>query len=105
MTHNFCDACGRLQAYISISGTQLCRICEPDIQAEIDRLHELGKPVHAMNIARKYFRDHNSAGAYTLRDIPRDLKLAAQHRALDEGLTLRELILKALEEYLQKKGD
>ena len=60
------------------------------------------------DIAKQYFREHNNGKGYPLRDIPRDLKLAAQHRALDEGLTLRELIFKALEEYLQRqrqKGD
>lgn len=108
MTNKFCNACGRPRAYISIGGALLCRTCAPDIRAESDRLHELGKPVNALAIAKQYFKDHNSGGSYYLRDIPRDLKLAAQHQALDEGLTLRELIFKSLEEYLQKneaKGD
>lgn len=104
---NFCDACGRpLKGGCGMGGSLLCRTCEPDISAEINRLHELGKPINAMAIARQYFRDHHSAGAYTLRDIPRDLKIRAQHQALDERITLKELIFKALEYYLkQAKGN
>ena len=42
----------------------------------------------------------DTVNAYPLRDIPTDLWNAAKHRAVDEGLSLRELILKALGEYL-----
>ena len=42
------------------------------------------------------------AGNYLLRDIPAELWTAAKHRAVDEGLNLRGLILKALQEYLMK---
>lgn len=38
---------------------------------------------------------------YLLRNIPENLWIAAKHQAVDEGLTLRELILKLLEEYLR----
>jgi len=41
-----------------------------------------------------------SAGSYLLRDIPEQLWITAKHRAVDEGLSLRELILKALQAYL-----
>lgn len=40
------------------------------------------------------------AGAYLLRNIPPALLAQAKHRAIDEGCTLRELILKALQAYL-----
>jgi len=102
---NFCNACGRpLEGGHEIGRAMLCRTCEPDISAEVKRLHELRKPVNAMAIARQYFRDHHSSGAYTLRDIPADLKSRAQHRALDEKITFRELIFKALVYYLENKS-
>jgi hypothetical protein len=44
---------------------------------------------------------------YLIRDFPEDLHMAAKHRAVDEKITLRELIFKALEKYLKsvkKKG-
>ena len=39
-----------------------------------------------------------------LRDFPEDLRKEAKIRALREGITLKELIVKALTEYLKKKG-
>jgi len=45
----------------------------------------------------------NSIPAYPLRDIPKEIWDAAKHRVIEENLdSLRELILKALQEYLEK---
>jgi predicted HicB family RNase H-like nuclease len=44
---------------------------------------------------------------YLLRDIPTDLHKELKIQAVREGITLKELMLKALEEYLKsvmKKG-
>jgi len=67
---------------------------------EIERLREEGKPTDALTIARQIFRETHSASSYLLRDIPEQLWTAAKHRAVDEGLSLRELLLKALQAYL-----
>ncbi len=40
------------------------------------------------------------AGDYLLRDVPEDLMAATNHKALDEGVSARELVLKALHTYL-----
>lgn len=99
---NFCDACGRpLKGGYGIGGAMLCRTCEPDITAEINKLHAAGKPVNALQIAKQIFRDFNSAGNYYLRDIPDALWTQVKHRAVDEKISLRELILKALYKYLE----
>ena len=39
-----------------------------------------------------------------LRDFPADLHRKAKIRAAEEGTTLKEIIIKALTEYLKKKG-
>ena len=85
-----------------MGGDLLCRKCEPDISAEIDRLRTEGKPVSATAIARKMFRETHSAGSYLLRDIPDELWTAAKHKAVDKGMDLRELILDAIREYVSK---
>ena len=36
--------------------------------------------------------------------LPRPLWIAVQHRAVDEGLALSELVSRALREYLKKGG-
>ena len=98
-----CDACGTpLKGGIPLGGALVCRICEPDINAEINRLQAEGKPVSAIAIARKMFRETYSAGNYMLRDIPKDLWIAAKHKAVDKGMDLRELILDAIREYVSK---
>lgn len=96
-----CDACGKqIRSGTGVGRAILCRTCLPDVMGEIERLREEGKPTDALTIARRLFRATHSAGAYLLRDIPAELWTAAKHRAVDEKLNLRELILKALQEYL-----
>jgi len=96
-----CDACGKHTVSVTGVGRAiLCRTCLPDVMAEIERLRAEGKPTDALTIARRIFRETHSAGSYLLRDIPEQLWTAAKHRAVDEGLSLRELILKALQAYL-----
>ena len=98
----FCDACGKLITDGTGAGRAiLCRTCFPDVMAEVERLREEGKPTDALTIARQIFRQTHSAGSYLLRDIPAELWTAAKHKAVDEGLSLRELLLKALQEYLK----
>ena len=41
---------------------------------------------------------------YLLRDIPVDLHKELKIQAVREGITLKELMLRALEEYLKKRG-
>ena len=96
-----CDACGKqIRSGTGVGRAILCRTCLPDVMGEIERLREEGKPTDALTIARQIFRQTHSAGSYLLRDIPAELWTAAKHRAVDEGLNLRELILKALQAYL-----
>ncbi len=96
-----CDACGKpIKGGTGVGRATLCRTCLPDVMAEIERLRAEGKPADALTIARRHFRETHSAGSYLLRDIPAELWIAAKHKAVDEGLSLRELILKALQEYI-----
>ena len=96
-----CDACGKpIKSGTGVGRAILCRTCLPDVLAEVERRREAGKPTDALSIARQIFRETHSVGAYLLRDIPAELWLAAKHKAVDEGLSLRELILKALQEYI-----
>lgn len=95
-----CDACGNTQAFVSMGGATLCRDCEPGIRVEMDQLREEGKPVNVLHIAKSIFRETHNAGNYLLRDIPEKLWHRAKHRSIDEGCSLRILIIKSLEEYL-----
>jgi hypothetical protein len=83
-----------------MGGTLLCRQCEPQISAEIEKLRALGKPVNVAHIAHRIYKETHSGGNYLLRDVPEDLWQKAKHRAVDDGDSLRDLVLKALYAYL-----
>jgi hypothetical protein len=98
-----CAACGTTQnVYGSLGGVLLCRDHYTDISAQVEALHAEGKQVNVAGIARQMFRDQFSTGDYILRDIPSDLWDKAKHRAIDDGVSLRELILQSVEKYLEK---
>lgn len=84
-----------------MGGALICRQCDPDVRAEMDRLRNQGKPVNVMHIAKALFRGTNGGGNYLLRDVPEDLWQKAKHRAVDDGDSLRDLVLKALYSYLK----
>jgi hypothetical protein len=46
----------------------------------------------------------DSMATINLRDVPDELHRRAKAEAAMEGITLKALIIKALEEYLKKKG-
>jgi hypothetical protein len=98
-----CAACGNdVKGGISLGGTLLCRECAADIEIEIERLRSEGKQVNVAIIARKMFRESCTPGGYMLRDIPQDLWSKAKHKAIDKEISLRELILQAVKEFINR---
>lgn len=96
-----CDACGKPTiGGIGIGGAFICRSCDPDIKSGIDHLRSQGKPVNALHIAKRIYRETHSDGNYLLRDLPDELWQRAKHRAVDDGDSLRDLIIKSLHLYL-----
>jgi len=49
-----------------------------------------------------FITPRNNINAYQLRNIPKDLWDAAKHKAIEEGTSVRMIILKALEKYLHR---
>ena len=84
-----------------MGGTLLCHQCEPEISAGIQSLRSEGKPVNVAHIAHRIYKETHSGGNYLLRDVPEDLWQKAKHRAVDDGDSLRDLVLKALYAYLK----
>lgn len=96
-----CDACGKdAKGGVGIGGAMLCRPCSEDVRIEIDRIRAEGKQVNALGIARKMYRENCSTLDYQFRDIPEELWDKAKHKAIDEKISLREVVLKALRAYL-----
>jgi hypothetical protein len=70
----------------------------------MDRLRRTGKPVNAIKITRRLYREKNKPVAdYHLRDIPAAMMAEMKHRALDEGGSVRGLIITAVAQYLAGK--
>jgi hypothetical protein len=87
---------------ISIGGAMLCRQCEPRVMEEINRLRAEGKPVNTMHIARRIYKEEYAGGDYLIRDVPKEMWDRAKHRAVDDNMSLRDLVLIAVREYLDK---
>ena len=83
-----------------MGGTLLCQQCEPEISEEIARLRDEGKSVNVAHIAHRIYKETHVSGNYLLRDVPQELWDRAKHRAIDDGDSLRDLVLKALHSYL-----
>ena len=99
-----CAACGNeVKGGIGMGGTLLCRGCAEDVRVEMERLRAEGKRVSVPAIAREMYREsHPKTGDYLIRDVPQELWDRAKHRAIDESITLRELLLAALTQYLKQ---
>jgi hypothetical protein len=97
-----CTACGKPRATRGIGGTPFCPPCADEVQTRVDKLRAEGRPVNVLRIGREIFRESHSLGSYTLRDIPTELWDEAKHRAIDDGVSLRELLLRALREHIKK---
>jgi hypothetical protein len=98
-----CAACGTTKNLgPSLGGVLLCRAHYEDISAQVEQLRAEGKQVNVSGIARQMFREQYSTGNYILRDIPKGLWDAAKHKAVDEDVSLRELVLNAVQAYLDK---
>ena len=98
-----CAACGNeIKGGIGLGGVLLCRnTCAEDVRREMEGLRAEGKSVSAPAIAREMYRkSHPEVGDYLMRAVPQELWASAKHRAIDEGITLRELLLRALQQYL-----
>ncbi len=97
----FCDACGKkVSGGADIDSVLICKDCAVDVRKEIDRLKSENKTVNVKHIARKLFKAEHSAGNYLLRDIPAELWQRVKHRAVDDGDSLRDLVIKSLYKYL-----
>jgi hypothetical protein len=96
-----CEACGTTKnVYGALGGVLLCKEHYADILAEVEATRARGKQVNVTGIARRMFREQYSTGNYILRDIPQELWDSAKQRAFADGISLRELILTAIEGYL-----
>ena len=98
---DLCQACGRpTRDPVTVGNTTLCLPCDAEIKGICGSLE--GKPATAAYAARQLYREsEDSRTEFILRNIHGGLWQAVRHRAVDDGDTIRKLLLKALFLYLE----
>lgn len=101
-TPKHCAACGRSTlGLIRISGTLICRDCEPGIRADMAKIKAAGGTAIAGHVARARLR-HNVGAPYMLRDIPGDLWERVKIAGIKEKRPVRDIIIDALNAYTRE---
>ena len=97
-----CTVCQReMPGGIIIGGIVVCRQCEPELISRIDKARASGQSrVSAAGIAREIYNEQFAGSDYLLRTPPKDLMDAVKHRAVDDGDSIRDIIIKALRAYV-----
>lgn len=95
-----CAVCGTNKRIIALGGVMLCQEHYAAVSEIIDTLRTAGEPVDVTRIAYRMRKELD--GDYLLRDIPRELWQRAKHYAVDHNMSLRQLIITALEAYIKK---
>ena len=96
-----CDRCGAYSPLNQIGSAMVCRICAPALLEDIEKIRAAGKPVNAIQIARKHFKENYAGIKYTCREVPREIETAWKERAIKDGCNQRDILLAALAEYLK----
>lgn len=99
-----CDACGAITpSGISIGGAYICPTCEPEIYTEIDRLREAGERVNVRHIARRLLKE-GGQGRWIMEAPPVKLWEEAKDLARDKKVSMRELVILAVDQYIDGRG-
>lgn len=87
---------------IIIGGTIVCRECEPILRGRIDAIRQSNPnaTISAAGIAREIYSEQFAGSDYLLRTPPKDLMDAVKHRAVDDGDSIRDIIIRALRAYV-----
>lgn len=99
-----CTVCQReMPGGIIIGGIVICCQCEPVLRERIDaiRAENRGGTISAAKIAREIYNEQFAGSDYLLRTPPKDLMDAVKHRAVDDGDSIRDIIIKALRAYVE----
>lgn len=99
-----CEACGNIAACETLEGAAICADCAEDFRRALDEARSgeaWGRARDAHYVARNMLRERGGTTQLLLRDLPAPVVKAFKRRALDEDVTVRELFLAAVENYLK----
>ena len=94
-----CDACGEATGTIWVGGASLCRRCNDEVMAEVDRRRaeggSRGRNLTALTIAREMLRERVGTRDIILRDLPANMvEEMAQHGSI------RDVAITAIAQWL-----
>lgn len=103
-----CEACGNiLPQGEEIDGAAVCGACAPDFRRALDEARKggaWGRARDAHFVARTMLRERGGTTQIMLRDVPAPAYRTFKARAAEQGVTVRELILAAVDAYLRDKA-
>lgn len=106
MNNRRCDACGCApKGGIGMGGAYLCRGCAAEIEVEVKRLHTEGKRVSVPGIARRRYKENVGVTIFpAIRDFPEPLAKRLKIAAAQEDTSIRSLVIRSVEWYLDQMG-
>ena len=82
----------------------VCTGCLPDVQEAIEVIRASGGPVNVKHIARRIYREqYSTGGPLVIRDVPDELRSRMDTYAFKNKVSLRELVLIAVHDYLEPR--
>lgn len=99
-----CEACGNILPKCAvIEGAAVCEACAPDFRNALDEArggNARGRARDAHFVARAMLRERGGTTQIMLRDVPVPAYRTLKIRAAEQGVSVRELILAAVDVYL-----
>lgn len=100
-----CEVCGEIKDCAPVEGAVVCEACAPEFRQALDKARNSGAWGRARDahfVARQLLRDRGGMSQMLIRDMPAPAYKAIKVLAIERGVTVRELVLSALAEYIQR---
>lgn len=100
-----CEVCGEIKDCAPVEGAVVCEACAPEFRQALDKARQSGAWGRARDahfVARSLLRERGGTTQMILRDVPAPAYRTLKILAAEQGITMRELVLTALDEYVQR---
>lgn len=100
-----CEVCGEIKDCAQLEGAVVCEACGPAFRAALGQARSggaWGRARDAHFIARSLLRERGGTTQVIFRDVPAPAYRTLKILAAEQGITMRELVLTALDEYVQR---
>lgn len=95
-----CKLCGYKSALVC-EGQHLCKPCYQAVNEIVTADRATGERVNVAGVVRRLFKQNTQSRLLKVYDVPGDLLDNLKSLAASEGITLRELVIRLFNEYLE----